>query len=245
MGMFESTASLLQRVEGANQGMPYPVDPGSQAHLDAQDKALNTILKHEGGYQNNKADAANKNSKGQWVGTNKGITPQAYEEFYGEVPTQRDMMKLSKDKAKAIYTENYIRPVVDNLGIKPTSPLFNQVLDITVNHGYSGAVALIQRAAGTQVDGKSGPATTEAINSLSPEVLNNRLVEARKVEYERQIRSQPEKSAFAKGWDKRAESFRVEETEDGGVRPEPNPVAGEGVERPRPLQGDSSRTTLR
>ncbi len=243
MGMFESTASLLNRTQGGE--MPYPVDPASQAYLDAQDKALNTILKHEGGYQNNKADAANKNSKGQWVGTNKGITPQAYEEFYGEVPTQRDMMKLSKDKAKAIYTENYIRPVVDNLGIKPTSPLFEQVLDITVNHGYSGAVALVQRAAGTQVDGKSGPATTEAINSLSPEVLNNRLVEARKQEYARQIQSEPKKSTFAKGWDKRAESFRVEETEDGGVRPEPAPVAGGSDSRPSPIQGDSGRETMR
>lgn len=212
---------------------------------DAVGSALDRILRHEGGYQNSKADAANKNSKGQWVGTNKGITPQAYEEFYGETPSQQDMKSLSKQKAKDIYEANYVRPVVENLGIEPTSPLFDQVLDITVNHGYSGAVALVQRAAGAQVDGKSGPATQEAINSLPPEVLNNRLVEARKQEYARQIRSRPEKSTFAKGWDKRAESFLVEETEDGGLRPQLDPVAGKGVERPSPIQGDSGGTTMR
>lgn len=208
---------------------------------DAVDAALDRILRHEGGYQNSKADAANKNSKGQWVGTNRGITPQAYEEFYGEVPSQQDMKRLSKQKAKDIYEANYVRPVVSNLGIEPTSPLFDQVLDITVNHGYSGAVALVQRATGAVVDGKSGPATTKAINSLPPEVLNNRLVEARKQEYARQIQSKPEKSTFAKGWDKRAESFRVEETEDGGVRPEPAPMAGGSDSRPSTIQGDSSR----
>lgn len=228
MGMFESTASLPQEAEEANQG---PVAPASEARLDAQDKALNTILKNEGGYQNNKSDSANKNSKGEWVGTNKGITPKAYEEFYGTVPTKRDMMKLSKDEAKEIYTENYIRPVVDNLGIEPTSPLFEQVLDITVNHGYSGAVALVQRAAGAKVDGKSGPATAEAINSLPPEVLSNRLVEARKQEYARQIQAEPEKSTFAKGWDKRAESFRVVEEQNVEPRLKSSAVAGGGLPR--------------
>ena len=240
MGMLESTSALLSRTQGGD--MPYPVDPEVQAYSEAKDAALSKVLKHEGGYQNNKSDAANKNSKGQWVGTNKGITPQAYEEYTGEVPTQRDMMKLSKDKASAIYTANYVRPIVDNLGIKPTSPLFEQVLDMAVNHGYSGAVAIIQRAAGTEVDGKAGPATAQAIAALPPEELNNRMVDARQAEYARINKAKPETATFSKGWNKRAESFR---RDNGESKPESAPVAGESPEPAGAVQGYSSRPQMR
>ena len=108
-----------------------------------EDAVLEEILKHEGGYQNDRADRANKNSKGDWVGTNLGITPGVYEETFGKVPTAQDMKRLTVDQAKEIYRDQYIRPVVDNLGIPPESPIFRQVVDMSVNHGYRNTVVML------------------------------------------------------------------------------------------------------
>lgn len=167
-------------------------------------KVIDTILTHEGGYQNNKADGANKNSKGEWAGTKFGITPAVYEEQFGKVPTAKDMRSLSRAEAKEIYEDKYVEPVKRNLKINESDPRFTQVVDMVVNHGYSGAMAILQRASGAKVDGKVGPNTRESFVG----VTNNQLADARIDEYNRIAKSQPEKSTFLKGWTKRANSFR-------------------------------------
>jgi lysozyme family protein len=167
-------------------------------------KVIDTILAHEGGYQNDKADGANKNSNGQWVGTKFGITPAVYEEEFGEVPSASDMRSLSRVDAKRIYQDKYVDPVKINLKIDESDPRFTHVVDMVVNHGYSGAMAILQRASGAQVDGKVGPQTREAFVG----VTNDQLADARVEEYGRIVKSQPEKSTFLKGWTNRANSFR-------------------------------------
>lgn len=193
---------------------------------------IGTILKHEGGYQNKKQDQANKNSKGEWVGTNKGITPAVYEKHFGVVPTAKDMKRLTTAEAREIYEKRYVEPVKRNLGVDESHPAFPQIVDIAVNHGYKGAVVLLQRAAGAKVDGKAGPATKEAI-AKTPD-LNDRLVDVRHEEYDRIVKASPEKKVFAKGWHKRAESFR-----NGELRSEPDAVADGSLPRQEPLQGGS------
>ena len=210
-----------------------PVNDAHAEHM-IETKAIEQILKHEGGYQNKTTDRANKNSKGQWVGTNRGITPEVYEEVYGRVPTAKDMQKITKDEAVDIYRERYAQPIKKNLGVSPRDESFAQLLDIAVNHGYSGAVAMVQRATGAKVDGKAGPATQEAIAN-TPD-LNNRLVDERHAEYDRIMKSRPETSVYSKGWHKRAESFRHGEPE-----PKSDPVAAGGHQRPGTIQGRSGR----
>lgn len=180
----------------------------AQGSLKTMSNVVDTILKHEGGYQNDRNDAANKNSKGEWAGTNYGITPAVYEEEYGKAPSASDMKKLSKDKARSIYEKRYVKPVKENLGISEDHPAFEQVVDMAVNHGYSGAVALVQRAAGAKVDGKAGPGTRKAIAALDPAALNEQLVDARVAEYQRLAKSDPAKATFLNGWLNRAETFR-------------------------------------
>lgn len=231
MGMLESNASMANRAEGDGG----PAAPGYDEYK-AETKAIEKILKHEGGYQNKTTDRANKNSKGQWVGTNRGVTPAVYEEVNGKVPTASDMQKITKQEAVDIYRKLYARPVKENLGISPKDPAFGHVLDIAVNHGYSGAVAMIQRATGATVDGKAGPATRAAI-AKTPD-LNNKLVDERKAEYDRIIKQRPETSVYASGWHKRAESFRNGEPES-----KPDPVADGSVPRPEPVQGGGSGPT--
>ena len=205
-----------------SDGYGYPVNELHAEHM-AETRAIETILKHEGGYQNKTTDDANKNSKGQWVGTNRGITPAVYEEVNGKVPSARDMQKLTKQEAIDIYRKQYAKPIKENLGISPDSDHFAQVLDIAVNHGYSGAVAMVQRAVGAKVDGKAGPATRAAIAETSD--FNNKLVDARHEEYDRIMKSKPKTSVYAKGWHKRAESFRKEAPEAPQQPVEGDPLA--------------------
>ena len=169
---------------------------------------VDKILEHEGGYQNLKEDKANKNSKGEWAGTNYGITPAVYEEEYGKAPSAEDMKGLTEKQARSIYEKRYVKPVKKNLGIPEDHPAFEQVVDMAVNHGYSGAVALVQRAAGAKVDGKAGPGTRKAIAALDPAALNEQLVDARVAEYQRLAKSDPAKATFLNGWLNRAETFR-------------------------------------
>jgi lysozyme family protein len=165
------------------------------------------VLQHEGGYQNSKADAANKNSKGEWVGTKYGITPAVYEEYFGKTPTQQDMRKLKREDAKKIYEERYVEPIKRNLGVDESNPAFPQMVDMAVNHGYSGMVAMLQRATGATVDGKAGPGTRQALQSVDPMALNEALVSTRIQEYDRITKARPETSAFLEGWINRAQSF--------------------------------------
>lgn len=196
------------------------------------------ILRNEGGYQNSKSDAANKNSRGEWVGTNRGITPAVYEEYTGRVPTAKDMRKLSKDLAVDIYEEKYIEPIKRNLEVDEKHPAFTQLVDMAVNHGYSGMVAMVQRTLGTAVDGKAGPETRERLAGAGD--INNELVETRLAEYNRITQSMPETKAFLPGWSKRAERFR---REDGESESKSDPVAGNGVSGPKPIQGSRGRPT--
>lgn len=169
--------------------------------------AIDTVLRHEGGYQNNKADSGNRNSAGSYVGTKFGITPLVYEEVFGKVPSSSDMRTLSRAEAKKIYAKKYVRPIKENLGLAESDPIFTQVLDMAVNHGYSGAVAMIQRAGGATVDGEAGPETRQSLVNVD----NDNLADARVEEYNRIAKSQPEKATFLKGWTKRANSFRTPE----------------------------------
>jgi lysozyme family protein len=198
------------------------------------------ILKHEGGYQNNKADAANKNSNGEWVGTNRGITPAVYEKATGQVPTARDMKRISREFAAEIYRKKYVEPVKKNLGVDESHPAFGQLVDMAVNHGYTGMVVMVQRATGATVDGKAGPKTKEAL-TLAGDSLNNALVDARVNEYNRIAKAKPETETFLPGWLKRAESYRTET--NGKSEPKSDPVAAGGLQRPGTIQGRSGRPT--
>lgn len=174
-------------------------------------ETINAILAHEGGYQNSKNDAGNFNSKGERVGTNYGISAKVYEEYLGRSVSEEDMKALTEKEAVEIYEKQYINPVTNNLGIDPESPIFTQVVDMVVNHGYGNTVPIVQRAVGTKVDGKSGKGTRKAIADMlskDPSELNNALAEERKEFYKAVVRSNPDNKEFLEGWLRRAESFK-------------------------------------
>lgn len=60
-------------------------------------------LVFEGGYQKFPNDSGNYTSTGKLVGTNRGISALAYEEYLGKEPTEADMRALTPEIAKAVY----------------------------------------------------------------------------------------------------------------------------------------------
>lgn len=171
------------------------------------DKILSAILRHEGGYQNHKADKkGNTNSLGVSVGTNYGISAPVYEKWLGRPPTEQDMRDMPKEVAKEIYRAQYITPVTTQFGIPEDHPAYDQVVDMHVNHSPKAVAAMLQRASGAKVDGVIGPNSRAAIANTKD--LNNLLVEQRKAYYEQLMSQNTDLEKYRNGWMKRAESFR-------------------------------------
>ena len=63
------------------------------------DKALELLLKHEGGYVNHPSDPGGI--------TNLGVTKKVYEDWVGHEVTEEDMKKLTPEDVAPIYLENY------------------------------------------------------------------------------------------------------------------------------------------
>lgn len=64
---------------------------------------VNKTLTFEGGYQAFPNDSANYTTKGDLVGTNRGISAIAYEQYLGFPPTVTQMKAITPEIAKAVY----------------------------------------------------------------------------------------------------------------------------------------------
>ncbi|TNE80837.1 MAG: hypothetical protein EP332_06355 [Bacteroidetes bacterium] len=67
------------------------------------DSIVNKTFTFEGGYQNYSNDSANYNSRGELVGTNRGISAIAYETYLNRPPSVADMKAITATTAKKVY----------------------------------------------------------------------------------------------------------------------------------------------
>lgn len=172
---------------------------------DPVDDILNTVIRHEGGYQNMPEDKGNW-YKGKNLGTKYGITPAVLSAHLGRDVTQQDMKSLSESTARAIYRKEYVDPIIRNLS--PSPDVLPHLVDMNINHGYGNMAVIVQRAAGAKVDGKVGPGTRKAIQSMDELQFRNNLVDQRKQFYSDIIKRDPTQQKFQNGWMNRAESWR-------------------------------------
>ena len=167
---------------------------------------IDNILKHEGGYQNDKEDHGNE-FNGQYLGTNYGITPKVLAAFRGvDTLTEDDMRLLTKEEAREIYKKEYVAPVM-KWGLPAEA--VPMAVDMAVNHGARNAQVIIQRAVGATADGAIGPNTIKKIKA-NRAGLAHKLVDQRKQFYEGVMQKLPHMEKYRKGWMKRAEEFRPE-----------------------------------
>jgi lysozyme family protein len=154
-------------------------------------KAFEYLLKHEGGYVNDKADPGGE--------TNFGISKRSYPNL--------DIKNLTLDKAKEIYYRDfwlkgkYEQIEDENIAIK--------LFDLSVNMGINQANKLIQRAlraTGVSVfeDGIIGSVTLKAINKTDQTDLLAALKAEAAGHYRLIANLNPSQKKFITGWLNRA-----------------------------------------
>lgn len=143
------------------------------------DQAFDRLLGHEGGY------AVLNDGAGQ---TNWGITSRSYP---GE-----DIKNLTQERAKTLYRRDFWGPA--GCDAVPDS-LRYALFDFAVNSGVSRAVKVLQRIVGEVEDGKLGPRTLQALQSMPPPRLVARFYGAR-LEFMAGLNTWDD---FGKGWARR------------------------------------------
>ena len=141
---------------------------------------IKKVLENEGGYVDDPDDPGGE--------TNFGISKRSYPDL--------DIKNLTKEKAIAIYEEDYWIP--------SKAQIFSQDLryhyfDMVVNAGQKSAVKVLQRACGAVVDGRIGPETVVKAKLIDEE----RLKAFRVLYYANLVLNKPELYKYWFGWFRR------------------------------------------
>ena len=152
------------------------------------DKAVEVILKHEGGYVNDPVDPGGE--------TNMGISKRAYPYL--------NIKELTKKDAKDIYFKDYWLKAKCS---KLPEELRMIYFDMVVNMGRSRAVKILQKAitakgVKTAVDGGIGPQTIS--NALKSGLEPDRLRSYRVKYYADLVGRKPKLEKYWFGWYRRA-----------------------------------------
>lgn len=205
-----------------NAGALAPKNPAGRDPALAINRMIDRIIDLEGSkYVNHSAD---RGGPTRW-----GVTQETLTRCRGTNCTVEDVKTLTRAEAVEIFREHYyLAPKINQL----PAMLQPQVFDMSVNHGPSAAVAMLQEVVdacakkckvdGCKADGIIGPetlgATTNVCNNLGEVAVNNALVERRRKEYDDIVESNPSQKVFQNGWRVRAESFRAKEPEESKAR---------------------------
>jgi lysozyme family protein len=158
------------------------------------DKAVELVLKDEGGYVDH------PNDKGG--ATNFGITQATLSKHRGQQVTKQDVQGLTVYEAKDIYKKYYWTPYsLDSLkSEKLACALFNQL----VNRNPQSAIKSFQRALNLADDGIIGPNTINTANALNENKVLIALVKDINLFYAGLCIKDNSQLVFLKGWLKRA-----------------------------------------
>jgi lysozyme family protein len=167
---------------------------GGRQNLMGFDRAIELVLRFEGGYVNDPADRGGA--------TNFGITQAVYDEWRKSRGQQTfPVADITDVEVRVIYREKYW---LDGRCDTLPWPLQLVHFDGCVHHGVTQAVKLLQRIIGTPDDGKVGPATLDAIARV---IEKGRVYEAahallwdRLGFYCRLVVTRPSNDKFLRGW---------------------------------------------
>lgn len=167
------------------------------------EQAYNKLKEPEGGYTDGKNQVRDEP-------TNMGIKQSTLDNYATKHPTKdlpADVKYLQPSQAKEIYKDMYWNnteiPQIENDRVR------NAVFDMNV---MGGAARVVQRAlndfsdAGLAVDGKIGPKTVEALNSIPANKVSDFMenLKAERLEYLQQTKNW---STAKGGWTKRTNNY--------------------------------------
>ncbi|MCK1968473.1 type VI secretion system tip protein VgrG [Franconibacter sp. IITDAS19] len=166
---------------------------------DKFSKISPVIFKNEGGFVNDPNDSGGA--------TNKGIAWNTWQKYakedLGVEPTLDNLKNITTEQAETIYRKRYWDPSGFNNLRDPKLALMSY--DWTITSGGAGKQIqkLLNNEFGQQLvtDGKIGPKTIEAMNSVSDSAkLTSRIADIRKAYYEDLVVSNPKNAKFLTGW---------------------------------------------
>jgi uncharacterized protein (TIGR02594 family) len=166
------------------------VEPDSDLFI----QALAHVLEMEGGFSDDAYDPGGP--------TNRGITLAVYAAWKGipaDASLKEDLKHIPDEAVRAIYAARYWTPA-GCAGFVPALAFFH--FDAAVNHGVVGAIRLLQRAVGTDVDGEIGPLTLGAVARHPVEETLDAYADVRRARY----RALPHFWRFGRGWPKRVDT---------------------------------------
>ncbi len=163
------------------------------------EKAVQLILKHEGGFVDHPDDPGGA--------TNLGITFNLFKQYavaLGLGKTVHALENLTQDQAKFIYRENFWKPMQgDNFENQQIAEI---VFDAYVNMGGK-ALKMFQMALGVKPDGDIGPYTLAILHQQAPAIVFENFKDYRIDFYKRLVVNKPQLKVFEKGWMNRINSF--------------------------------------
>jgi lysozyme family protein len=158
-------------------------------------KALELVLKHEGGYVDHPQDPGGA--------TNYGITKKVYETYLGRSCTKDEVKEMPLDAVGEIYKRKYWDKI---RGDDLPSGLDWCVFDFAVNAGVSRAARTLQGFLATATDGIIGSGTLEAIDNYPTSVKG--VIEVYTAQRSTFYRTLKHYETFGKGWDRRCYETR-------------------------------------
>lgn len=159
------------------------------------DKALELVLKHEGGYVDHPKDPGGA--------TNYGVTKKVYEAYLGRECTKQEVKDMPLEAVGDIYKRKYWDKV---RGDDLPSGLDWAVFDFAVNAGVSRASRILQGFLKTSVDGIIGSGTLKAIDAYPTTVKG--IIETYTSQRSNFYKTLKTYDTFGKGWDKRCYETR-------------------------------------
>jgi lysozyme family protein len=158
----------------------------------------------EGGYQCDKEDTGNYNSKGELVGTKYGVSAKAFEVQYKKIPSANDMKNLTPDGASFVikrYWDGCKGDLIQNQSIA------NILVDWYYNSGISG-IKSAQKALGLNGDGIVGNVTLSVLNGSNKADIFAKIQKARLQFVNNIVLNRPEMGKYLSGWTNRINSFK-------------------------------------
>ena len=166
------------------------------------EKALESVLHHEGGFVNHPKDPGGI--------TNLGCTKRVWEEWVGHPVTEQAMRDLKPADVAPLYKKKYWDKISgDDL---PTG-VDSCVFDAAINSGPGRAVKMLQACVGAEVDGVLGPNSLKAVIAFDAKTLIADYSQ-RRLSFLIEL---PTWETFGKGWTSRVNE--VKDTASGMITP--------------------------
>jgi lysozyme family protein len=150
--------------------------------------ALESVLKHEGGFVNHPADPGGM--------TNLGVTKRVWEEWVGREVDEKTMRGLTPEMVGPVYKAKYWDRI---RGDQLPSGVDYAVFDAAVNSGPGRAAKWLQGCVGVEQDGRIGPKTLAAVAKFDLAELIEDYAK-RRLSF---LVDLPHWGTFGKGWGRR------------------------------------------